>query len=62
VDLGVLARELKLAGGSVKNIALAAAFSAAADGAVIGMTHFLGAAQREHQKLGRSWRAPGAAS
>jgi SpoVK/Ycf46/Vps4 family AAA+-type ATPase len=55
VDFAVLARELKLAGGNIKNIALAAAFGAAAGGSSIGMSHLLRAARREHQKLGKSW-------
>jgi SpoVK/Ycf46/Vps4 family AAA+-type ATPase len=58
VDFGVLARQLKLAGGNIKNIALAAAFSAAAGGDVIGMPHLVQAARREHQKLGKSWLEP----
>ncbi len=57
VDLGILAREVKLAGGNIKNIGLAAAFYAASDGGVIGMSHLLKAAVREHQKLGRTWVA-----
>jgi hypothetical protein len=59
VDLGILAREVKLAGGNIKNIGLAAAFYAASDGGVIGMSHLLKAAVREHQKLGRTWVASG---
>jgi SpoVK/Ycf46/Vps4 family AAA+-type ATPase len=55
VDLAALARDLRLPGGSIRNIVLAAAFAAAADGGVIGMPHLLQAAQREHQKLGRAW-------
>ena len=55
VDFGILARALKLAGGNIINIALAAAFYAAADGGVVRMPHLLRAAQREHQKLGRTW-------
>ena len=58
VDLAVLARELKLAGGNIKNIALAAAFGAAAEGSAIGMSHLIQAARREHQKLGKSWTEP----
>jgi ATP-dependent 26S proteasome regulatory subunit len=58
VELAALARELKLAGGNIKNIALAAAFGAAAEGRVIGMSHLLRAARREYQKLGRSWTEP----
>jgi hypothetical protein len=61
VDLDVLARELKLAGGNIKNIALAAAFTAAAEGRPIGMSHLLQATRREHQKLGRNWIEPSSA-
>jgi len=55
VDFDLLARELKLAGGNLKNIALAAAFYAAAEGSSITLAHIARAAWREHQKLGRSW-------
>jgi hypothetical protein len=55
VDLDLLARELKLAGGNLKNIALTAAFNAAAERGSIGLAHLARAAWREHQKLGRSW-------
>jgi SpoVK/Ycf46/Vps4 family AAA+-type ATPase len=55
VDFSILAREVKLAGGSIKNIALAASFHAAADGTTIGMAQLARAARREHQKLGRAW-------
>ena len=55
VDLKMLARGVRLAGGNIKNIALASAFYAAADAGVIRMAHLLNAARREHQKLGRIW-------
>jgi ATPase family associated with various cellular activities (AAA) len=55
VDFEVLAREIKLAGGNINNIALAAAFYAAGNGRVIQMPHLWQAARREHQKLGRTW-------
>ncbi len=55
VDFGILAREVKLPGGNIKNIALAAAFYAAEDGGVIRMPHLVQAARREYQKLGRIW-------
>jgi hypothetical protein len=55
VDFDALAREIKLAGGNIKNIALAAAFHAAGNGRVIQMPHLWQAARREHQKLGRTW-------
>lgn len=52
IDFDGLAR-FELAGGSIKNIALAAAFLAAADDSVVTMTHLLRATQREFQKMGR---------
>jgi hypothetical protein len=55
VDFGVLAREVRLSGGYIKNIALLAAFYAAAEGDMIGPEHIARAAHREHQKLGRAW-------
>jgi AAA+ superfamily predicted ATPase len=58
VDFALLAREVKLAGGSIRNIAVAAAFYAAADGRVIRMEHLGRAARREYQKLGRTWNEP----
>jgi SpoVK/Ycf46/Vps4 family AAA+-type ATPase len=53
VDLGLLARQFKLSGGNIKNVALAAAFLAAEDGGVIKMPHLLQATRREYQKLGK---------
>lgn len=55
VDFGLLAREIKLAGGNIKNIALSAAFFAAARGCDIGAAEVWQAARREHQKIGRAW-------
>lgn len=55
VDFATLAREVRLAGGSIKNIALAAAFSAARDGGIIDMPAMVQAIRREHQKFGRTW-------
>ncbi len=55
VDLDILARNVKLVGGNIKNIAFAAAFLAAGDGRIIAMPHLLQAARREHQKLGQAW-------
>jgi hypothetical protein len=57
VDLAALARSMKLSGGSIKNVGLAAAFLAAADGGVITVQHLLHAARREYQKLGKSTSA-----
>jgi AAA+ superfamily predicted ATPase len=49
----VLAQRLELAGGSIRNIALAAAFLAAADGRVVTHQHLARAARREYQKMGK---------
>ena len=58
VDLGVLARELDLTGGSIRSVAVGAAFAAARDGRVIRRTHLAHAARREYSKLGRPWEEP----
>jgi SpoVK/Ycf46/Vps4 family AAA+-type ATPase len=58
IDFELLAREIRLPGGNLKNIALASAFYAAAAGGVIQMTHLLQAAQREYHKVGRTWQLP----
>jgi hypothetical protein len=55
VNFAVLAHEVRLAGGSIKNMALAASFYAAAAGDRVSMEHLIHAVHREHQKLGRSW-------
>jgi SpoVK/Ycf46/Vps4 family AAA+-type ATPase len=55
VSFSVLARAVKLAGGNIKNIGLAAAFYAAANGRVISMSNLIQATSREYQKLGRTW-------
>ncbi|MCX8131153.1 MAG: AAA family ATPase [Clostridia bacterium] len=55
VDFDLLASEIRLSGGNIKNIALAAAFLAAKDKDRVKMAHLLQAARREHQKLNRSW-------
>jgi SpoVK/Ycf46/Vps4 family AAA+-type ATPase len=52
VDFKQLAQRFRLAGGSIRNIILAAAFLAASDQA-ISMKHFLHATRREYQKMGR---------
>jgi SpoVK/Ycf46/Vps4 family AAA+-type ATPase len=57
VDFTTLAREIRLAGGNIKNIALTAAFYAASDGGAIRMEHLIEATRREYQKLGWPWNA-----
>ena len=53
LDLGYLVRRFELAGALIRNIALAAAFLAAAEGQPIAQRHVLHAAHREYQKLGK---------
>ncbi len=53
MDLAFLARQFKLAGGNIRNIALLAAYLAAEDGTPIGMRHVIWAIKREYQKLGK---------
>lgn len=53
LDLDFLARRVEVAGGSIRNIALAGAFLAAADGGVVTMGHVLHATRREYQKMGK---------
>ncbi|MBD2207034.1 ATP-binding protein [Calothrix sp. FACHB-1219] len=53
VDFEFLARKFKIAGGNIKNVALAAAFQAATDGDAIKMKHLMLAMKREYQKLGK---------
>jgi SpoVK/Ycf46/Vps4 family AAA+-type ATPase len=53
IDFDFLARRFKLTGGSIKNIALTAAFFARAEGSMIGMPHIIIAVKREFQKMGR---------
>ncbi|HEV2705498.1 MAG TPA: ATP-binding protein [Pyrinomonadaceae bacterium] len=53
VEFETLARTIRLSGGHIKNIALAGAFYAAADGRRIRTSHLMRAARREYQKLGR---------
>ncbi|WP_229795552.1 ATP-binding protein, partial [Saccharothrix coeruleofusca] len=53
VDAGKLA-QLTVAGGSIRNIALSAAFLAAEEAAPLGMRHVLAAARTEYLKLDRS--------
>jgi SpoVK/Ycf46/Vps4 family AAA+-type ATPase len=53
LDTAALAR-LSVTGGNIRNIALHAAFLAAADGGLATMAHVLAAARGEYQKLGRT--------
>jgi len=53
VDLEFLARQFRLSGGNIKNIALTAAFLTAQDGKTVTMAHLRQATRREYQKLGK---------
>lgn len=53
LDLDFMARRFELAGGNIRNIALASAFLAADDGEVVDMRHLIRATQREYQKMGK---------
>ncbi len=53
VDVSDLAQRYRLSGGNIRNVAVASAFLAAADGRVITMAHIRNAVRREHQKMGR---------
>jgi hypothetical protein len=53
VDLSVLARRFKIAGGNIRNIIVNAAFLAASDGGLVSMSHLLHGTRRELQKMGR---------
>lgn len=53
VDCEFLARQFKLSGGNIKNVALAAAFRAAEADSEIGMPQIILGVKREYQKLGK---------
>ena len=54
IDLAFMARQFKLTGANIKNIALGAAFLAADDDGAVAMRHILRATRREMQKMGKS--------
>ncbi len=53
VDMAEIAERYRLAGGNIRNAALAAAFLAASENSSITMQHIKRAVRREHQKMGR---------
>jgi AAA+ superfamily predicted ATPase len=53
LDVAALASRFELSGGHIRNIALAAAFLAAADGEVVTLDHVMRATRREYQKIGK---------
>ncbi len=52
LDIDTLA-SLEIAGGNIKNVALNAAFLAAARSEAIGMSHVMRAVGREYAKIGK---------
>jgi len=54
VDMEFLARQFKLTGGGIRNIAVNAAFLAASNGGRVGMKQLIHATRRELQKMGKS--------
>jgi SpoVK/Ycf46/Vps4 family AAA+-type ATPase len=53
IDFSFLARQFKITGGNIKNIAVSAAFLAAQDGGCITMEDLIRATKREYQKMGK---------
>ncbi|HEX6912838.1 MAG TPA: AAA family ATPase [Longimicrobium sp.] len=53
VDFAFLAQAFDLAGGSIRNVAVSAAFLAAEAGEAMGMGHLVRAVQRELEKVGK---------
>ncbi|MBN1191131.1 MAG: ATP-binding protein [Dehalococcoidales bacterium] len=53
IDFNFLARQFKISGGNIRNIALGSAFLAAADGGQINMKHLIKTVKREYQKIGK---------
>jgi hypothetical protein len=53
VDLDFLADSFRLSGGEIRNIAVTAAYLAAAQGTPVGMADLIRATEREYRKLGR---------
>ena len=54
IDLAYLAKQFGLAGGNVKNCAVAAALAAAAEGRPVEMRHLMQAIAREYEKIGKA--------
>jgi SpoVK/Ycf46/Vps4 family AAA+-type ATPase len=53
IDLSFLARQFRISGGNIKNIALSAAFLAVQNGGHITMENLIRATKREYQKMGK---------
>ncbi|MFC6979438.1 ATP-binding protein [Microbulbifer taiwanensis] len=57
IDLELLADGIQLSGGYLRNIALSAAYLAAAEDTAVAMRHLSAATQREYSKIGRVFDA-----
>jgi hypothetical protein len=53
VDLAYVARTFRMSGGSIKNVAVAAAFLAAGRGTTVQTVDLVRATRREFQKMGK---------
>jgi len=53
IDFEFMAERFEIAGGNIRNVAMAAAFLAARNGGKVGMTHLLHSMRREYQKMGK---------
>jgi len=53
IDLAFMAKQFKITGGNIKNIALSAAFLAVEDSGMVTMEHLIRASKREYQKMGK---------
>ncbi|MBW2057771.1 MAG: ATP-binding protein [Deltaproteobacteria bacterium] len=53
LDLDFMARQFEIAGGNIRNVAVAASFLAADEGGVLNMSHLIRATRREYQKMGK---------
>jgi AAA+ superfamily predicted ATPase len=53
LDLEFMAQRFEIAGGSIRNIALSAAFLGAEDGGCVRMKHLIRATWQEYQKMGK---------
>lgn len=53
LDLALLAKRFRLAGGSIRNVIVSATYLAATDGGQVMMKHLLHGTRRELQKMGR---------
>jgi hypothetical protein len=53
IDYAFLAKQFKLTGGGIRNVAMSAAYAAAQSGGKIDMSHIIPAVEAEYQKQGR---------